>query len=368
MGTSMQRRTLYSELTSLAQTSMLRQPSRSVKDTLTRLAAFTPSETRSDVYGQGQLISEFEQQVARIFGKPAACFMPSGTLAQNIALRIYAEQRGIPQFACHPTSHLLLHEQAAYEHLWQLEALPIGRKERPIIKADLETLDAKTLCAVVTELPAREIGGQLPDWQDLQAQSQTLRQHHIPFHFDGARLWQTQAAYQKPFTEIGALADSIYLSFYKDLAGVSGAILLGEEWFISEARVWLRRAGGNLYAWYPYILSAQLGLEENLEAVHEAVAYAKTLGPALASLESVEIIPNPPQAAMFHLAIELPEARLLSAMIEAYEQSQMQVLPLPRAQHGHSLIFEIPVGRAAMQKPVSFWVEHLAKILHLAQR
>ena len=65
----------------------------------------------ADRYGEGALIGAFEARVAALLGKPAAVFMPSGTMAQQIALRIWSDRRGTRTVAFHPTCHLEIHEQ-----------------------------------------------------------------------------------------------------------------------------------------------------------------------------------------------------------------------------------------------------------------
>src|SRR5690349_8535152 len=80
----------------------------SPRQALLELAEVTPAEAMPDRYGQGELIASFEQQVADLLGKPAAVFMLSGTMCQQIALRIWTERRGIRSVAFHPTCHLEL--------------------------------------------------------------------------------------------------------------------------------------------------------------------------------------------------------------------------------------------------------------------
>ena len=77
---------------------------------LSELAASASPEHEADRYGTGELIAGFEQEIANLLGKPAAVFMPSGTLCQPIALRIWADRRGVRNVAFHPTCHLELHE------------------------------------------------------------------------------------------------------------------------------------------------------------------------------------------------------------------------------------------------------------------
>src|SRR4029077_4949845 len=79
---------------------------RSPRQALLDLANLTPADAAPDRYGQGELITSFEQQIAALLGKPAAVFMPSGTMCQQIALRIWADRRKCPNVGMHPRNHL----------------------------------------------------------------------------------------------------------------------------------------------------------------------------------------------------------------------------------------------------------------------
>ena len=331
---------------------------------LERLARRAKNATNADSYGNGMLIEAFEARIAAMLGKPAALFLPSGTLAQPLALRIHADRRQKDGVALHPTSHLVLHEQDGYQKLWGLKGLLIGHPERVLRHSDLVALATDSLAALALELPMREIGGQLPEWQDLIAQVDWARQHSIAVHIDGARLWQCPAYYQRSLAEISALADSVYVSLYKDIGGIAGAVLAGDSDFIDEAKIWSRRAGGNLISFYPYILAAEQGLEDNLPSMADAVAYARDLGPTLASLDAIRLNPATPQSAMFHLHINIDRDALTQAIADYAKQHDVVVLPNPRAVDslGHS-ICEISVGRSTLQHPPEFWLRHLRAVL-----
>jgi len=90
------------------------------------------------------------------------------------------------------------------------------------------------------------------------------RERNITLQLDGARLWECQPFYQRSYAEIAALFDTVYVSFYKILGGITGAMLLGPEDVIAEARIWQRRHGGNLVRMFPFVLSAKQGLETRL--------------------------------------------------------------------------------------------------------
>lgn len=335
-----------------------------MSETLRSCAERAEAYDSPDVYGAGELIEHFEAGIAKLLGKPAAVFLPSGTLAQPLALRIHAEQRGRKGVALHPTSHLVLHEQDGYQQLWGLQGQQVGQAANVLTADDLAAInDPSQLAALLLELPMREIGGQLPSWEDLRAQVQWARQHDLAVHLDGARLWQCEHYYQHSFAEICALFDSVYVSFYKDLGGIAGAVLAGTTDFVAQARVWSRRAGGNLISMYPYLLAAEQGLEANLGIMPKAAAYAQELALLLASIPGVKVNPERPQAAMFHLHIKADEADLIEAVTRYAEQTDVLVLPLSRAQQNGCCICEIPLGRNALQQPPQFWYEHLRACL-----
>ena len=170
---------------------------------------FTP-----DVYGTGNLVEAFEAEMAELLGKDAARFMPSGCMAQPIALRVASDRSGRKTVAFHPTSHLEIHEHHGYRELHGLSSTLIGDASRPIVAKDLAVLgegEEAPACLLV-ELPAREIGGQLPSWDELVELCGAARARGIPhLHMDGARLWQVPAAYGKTLKEVCELFDSVYV-------------------------------------------------------------------------------------------------------------------------------------------------------------
>ena len=245
---------------------------------MTALAASSDASLAADLYGEGELLERFEARIAAELGKPAAVFMPSGTLAQQIALRIWSERAGIETVAMHPTAHPIVHESNALEFVQRLRIAPVGSALRLMTSDDLAAL-AEPASALLVELPQREIGAQLP----------------------GARLWEATPHYARPHAEIAALFDSVYVSFYKGLDAIAGAALAGDAEFIAEARLWQHRLGGRLVALYPLALSAEAGFETYLPRMAHYREVARAIAAALAPLEGVEIVPDPPQTNTFHI-------------------------------------------------------------------
>jgi len=253
-----------------------------------------------DVYGEGELIGGFESKIAALLGQPAAAFMPSGVMAQLVAVRIWTQRAGLGRFGMHPTSHLMIHEQEAYQALFGLHGAPVGNRLAPIAAADVGAL-AQPLACLLVELPIREAGGQLPTWAELEALKRAARQRALPLHLDGARLWESRAFYGRTHAEIVDGFASVYVSTYKGLGGLAGAVLAGETDFIGEARLWRRRMGGTLVHQSPMIASAAMRLDARLGALDACYARTLTLAKILSGLPGIRINPARPHANMLHI-------------------------------------------------------------------
>jgi threonine aldolase len=318
------------------------------RQVLYELATTTDPDLSADRYGQGEIITAFETQVAELLGKEAAVFMPSGTMCQQIALRIWAERRGTSNVAFHPWTHLEVHEYRAYQRLQGLFGIPVGSPDHLLTLDDLKKV-AEPLAALLIELPQREIGGQLPAWEELTAIIDWAREKTIPTHLDGARLWECKPFYEREYAEIAALFDTVYVSFYKILNGIAGAILAGPADVIAEARIWQRRHGGNLIHLYPYVLSAQKGLAEHLGRMEAYHSKAREVAAILSSFPQVEVVPNPPHTNMMHVFVRGEREKLRTAALELSQETKIW-LPswfVPTAIPSYSRI-ELTMGDASL--------------------
>jgi threonine aldolase len=264
------------------------------------LLAALPDPIEPDSYGTGGVVAELEREVAAVLGKAGAVFLPSGTMAQQIALRVHSDRSGRRTVVLHPTSHPVLHEDGAAQRLHGLHLRPVGDSRRLLELADLEAV-AELPAALLLELPQRELGGLLPDWDELGAQLSWAARRGAATHLDGARLWECTPHYQRSPAEICAGFDTVYVSFYKGLGGISGCCLAGEHDIIAEAREWRQRHGGTLFALWPYAASALAALRTRLPRMPDYLAHARAVAEALAGLDGVEVAPDPPVVPMLHL-------------------------------------------------------------------
>jgi threonine aldolase len=281
-----------------------------------------PSDVWPDRYGEGEWLAAFERRMADLLGQDAAALLPSGTMAQQIALRIHCDHRGTRTVAFHPTCHLELHEHAAYAHLHGLKAELVGDRDRLIELSDLEGLHAP-VGALLLELPQREIGGRLPEWGDLAGQIHWARDRGAATHLDGARIWEAAPYYQRAPAQLGALFDTVYASLYKGLGGFAGSVLAGSDAFVAEALVWRRRHGGTLSSLLPFAAAALRGLDTLIEQMPRFLEHARALATALDEVPGIVVVPAPPQSPLFHLHLRGDREVLRERALELARQRRV---------------------------------------------
>ena len=261
-----------------------------------------------DIYGRGEMVERFEADVAERLGFEAGRFMPTGTLAQQVALRVWCERAGSDRVGMHPTSHVDLHEEQGLAHLHRLHTTLVGPADEPMLAEHLAAVP-EALAALLVELPIREAGGKLPSREQLDALIAEADSRDLPLHLDGARLWECGPFYDEPYDAICRGFSSCYVSFYKGIGALPGAMLLGPADFIAEAVVWQRRCGGNPYTLTPQAASAAMQLDERLAQMPAYRERALSFAATLSSVDGISVVPDPPHVNLLHAVIALdPEA------------------------------------------------------------
>ncbi|MFJ2572954.1 threonine aldolase family protein [Streptomyces halstedii] len=259
----------------------------------------------TDAYGNG-VVAEVERRTADLLDMEAAAFFPTGTMAQQVALRCWAGRTGNPVVALHPLSHPEVHEGGALTTVSGLRTVhPTSEPRMPTAE---EVRDVpEPFGTLMLELPLRDAGFTLPSWEELEAVVAAARDRDAVVHLDGARLWECGPHLGRGLPEIAALADSVYVSFYKSLDGLSGAVLAGPETLVEEARTWRHRYGGQVFQQFPAALSALLGMERELPRLPSYVAHAKLVAGALAEgfagsgVPWSRVHPEPPHTHQFQV-------------------------------------------------------------------
>lgn len=288
-----------------------------------------------DVYGGG-VVAELERRVAELLGTPDALFFPTGTMAQQVALRCWAQRSGRRTVALHALSHPQVHEADALVRVAGLEPVHVTTAPRPVSGADVRALP-EPVGTLMLELPLRDAGFLLPTWEELLDVVAAARERGAAVHLDGARLWESTTHLGRELSEIAGLADSVYVSFYKSLRGLSGAALAGPSDLVDQARLWRHRYGGNVFQQFPAVLSALDGLERERPRLPGYVAHARRVAAALAQELTVAgsaVHPPVPHTHQFQVWLPHPARVLDEAATRQAERSGTALFTRPWREPG----------------------------------
>lgn len=294
-------------------------------------------------------VARLEERIAELMGTSAALFFPTGAMAQQVALRIHAERRGRWTFAGHPYLHLDNWEQQGYNAVHGLRFHPACDRNQLLSTPDLAAI-GEPLAAVVWELPQRDLGGLLPEWSQLREQVDLIRSRGAAAHLDGGRIFEAQPFYDRPYAEIAAFFDTVYVSLYKGLQGVRGAVLAGDAETVAEAAVWRKRLGGAIPNAWPLALGALAGLDRLVPRMAEFRDHAVAIAAALNADGTVRAFPAPPQTPLFHVHVPVAKAAVERAGSQMIAEKGTQLFLKVRSSPDPSrCAFEISVGENAME-------------------
>jgi len=269
---------------------MLGMPRRTQSDWVQQLNSSPYLSSEIDTYNQGELVQQLETRVAKILNKSAALFFNKGMTAQFSAIKAVMEDSEKNTLVMHPLSHIAYDEADSYKALLGIDATILGGNT-PFTLSELTAL--KRLPSMVCiELPLRRAGFLLPQWELLSDISQWCKNHSVHLHMDGARLWEAAHYYKKTEADIASLFDSVYVSFYKGLGAIGGAVLTGEDAFIQRCKIWRTRLAGDAYTAFPLVISALDGLDNNYKRLAQYVERAKSVAGILRQIPGLQV-PDP---------------------------------------------------------------------------
>lgn len=330
------------------------------------LATISP-DARADFYGSGGAVSELEAEVASLLGKEAALFLPTGTMAQQATLRVHADARGSRKIVFHATCHLETREERGYELLHGLVGAPLGSRVEPLTADALEHVDGH-VGALLLELPQRDLAGDLPDWDELRRQVAWARARGTATHLDGARLWEAAPFYDivhgRSLSDVAALFDSVYVSFYKGLGGIAGCCVAGTADMIDELSLWRTRHGGRCFMMWPYAASALTVLRRRLPLMPDYYRHAQRIGEALKDIPGLELLPQEIRAPLLHVTLSMSLDELRARLTEvARSRSVWMFSRIFRSEGLERHRLELAVGDATLEFSPSEVAELFERLL-----
>jgi threonine aldolase len=211
-----------------------------------------------DDYSRSGIVEQLETRVAALLGKEAAVWLPTGTLANHLAIRLLAGNRR--RVLVQAESHLFNDCGDCAQTLSGLHLVPLapGRAtftledvERAAYDASLGRVETP-IGAIQIETPVRRRQGERFDFQEMKKVAAWARAHNAGLHLDGARLLLECAYSGRPVREYAALFDTVYISMYKYFNAASGAILAGPKAQLTGLYHTSRMFGGGLHQVWPF--------------------------------------------------------------------------------------------------------------------
>lgn len=208
----------------------------------------------ADFYGNGGVTKLLEEEFARITGKEKAIYLPTGTMANQLAIKLLNKDNTkviVPE-----NSHIYRDEADAAQSVHSKRLVPVGKDKAFFDVADLEDsinyLNANEvfksgLGTVVVESPVRRANGATVPIQTIREISNYCKEHNYKVHLDGARIHLGAAFNQFSISEYASYFDTIYISLYKYLNAGGGAILCGKAEIIDQVSHQIKILGGTVF-------------------------------------------------------------------------------------------------------------------------
>ena len=277
---------------------------------LSRLAA---GGLAADEYSRGGAVEALETRFAGLLGKEAAVFMPSGTLANHLAVRALSGDRR--RVVVQDASHLYNDSGDCAQQLSQLNLIPLAPGRATFSWDDVSRVLERTASgrvatrvgALSIESPVRRLHGEVFDFGQMQRVSAEARRAGIGLHLDGARLFVSCAYSGRSPAEEAAPFDTVYVSLWKCFNAAGGAILAGPREKLADLFSVRRMFGGALWGAWPYAAVASHYAEGYLERLTAAVRVSEGLVRILAGdgRFGIERVPN--GTSLFRLVPRTPD-------------------------------------------------------------
>lgn len=271
------------------------------------------AEVGDDVLGEDPTVQQLEHKTAALFGLEAGLFCPSGTMTNQLAIRVHTQPQ--QEVICHEHAHIYLYEGGgiAYNSLASVRLL---RGDRGILSAEAveEAINPDDIHYSETALVALENtmnkgGGSCYTMEQIAAIHAVCQQHNLPLHLDGARVFNALVATGESSARYGTYFSTISVCLSKGLGAPVGSVLLGSHEFIRKARRVRKVFGGGMRQSGFLAAAAIYALDHHVDRLVEDHRKARAIAEALTSHPAVaEVLPVETNIVLFSPTGYRPEA------------------------------------------------------------
>jgi threonine aldolase len=235
--------------------------------------AMAQAEVGDDVFGDDPTVQKLERRVAEILGHEAALYVPSGTMANQISLRVLTQPGD--EVLCEAGSHIFNYEVAAASAVSGIQLHPLTAPNGILTSELLEPLiRSESIHTPVTKIIALEnthnrAGGTVYPMETIHAVKELAQKHKLLFYLDGARLWNAAAYHKVKLSEIAGNFDCVSVCFSKGLGAPIGSAVVSTSERIKRARRIRKMFGGGMRQVGIIAAGALYALDHNLERISD---------------------------------------------------------------------------------------------------
>ena len=277
------------------------------KPTKEMLAFMFAANVGDDVWDEDFTVKALEKRIALLFGMEAALFCPSGTMANQIAIKVHTQPGD--EVICDYSSHIYQYEAGgiAFNSSASVNLLQgtNGKITVDLVQSALkeENIHFSKQSLVSVENTTNKGGGACYDLIELQSLSTFCKSKSLAFHMDGARLYNAMVKTNTKATDYGAIFDSISVCMSKGLGAPIGSLLLGNNAFIAQAKRIRKVLGGGMRQAGYLAAACDYALDTNIDLLQHDHRRAKVIETTLKSLDYVnEVLPVETNIVIFSLA------------------------------------------------------------------
>src|SRR5579885_3086156 len=267
-------------------------------DTVTRPTpamrrAMAEAEVGDDVYGEDPTVNRLEAAAARIFGREAALFVPTGTMGNQIAIKVHT--RPGQEIICEERAHILDWEMAMPAFFSGCLIRTLRGEDGILTWSEIKNkIPSSSYARAQTGLIELEnthnmAGGTVTPPEITNHICEHAHQRGIPVHLDGARMFNAAAALGRPVEDVAGNVDSVMFCLSKGLGAPIGSMLVGSRKFIDQARSVRKALGGGMRQAGILAAAGLIALEEMPQRLSEDHANARFLAEHLAALPQVKL-------------------------------------------------------------------------------
>jgi threonine aldolase len=276
-----------------------------------------------DDYILGGVVEELEVRMAKLLGKERAVFMPTGTLANNLAIRTLAGGAG--RAVVQADSHIYLDSGDCVQTLSHVTLMPLGEGRATFLAEELERLlqrnatgrVATRIGVVSIESPVRRMRGQIFDPAELAKVIAVARKAGVRLHLDGARLFLEAAYARKPVADYARPFDTVYVSLYKYFNASFGAILAGPRDLLDGMFHVRRMFGGGLSSAWTAAAVALHYLDGFDDRYRTAIGVSENLARRLGAHQRFTITREPSGTNLMRAAVQTPDPQAFRRKLAA---------------------------------------------------